>query len=253
MANYLKVTNFAVKDGLTTSDPNKIVKGSEINFEFDAIQTSINGKADLESPVFTGAPKAPTAPLGTETTQLASTLFVKNAIDAIPAGTTVGTLGTQDKDAVDITGGTVSGLTQLAIDASAQAATQTSLDVPSRTGAGASGTWNINISGSAGSISTANVNAAIAGSEAGQVGTYAFLRQTSQQSQLPGGEHDVASGYSLEWAGIYEAYNGALAIFGYAGDGSITPIPAGTWKAMGYGRAASNALSNSATLWLRVV
>ena len=172
MSNYLKVTNFAVKDGLTTGDPNKIVKGAEINFEFDAVQTAVNGKADLESPVFTGAPKAPTAPLGTETTQIASTLFVKQTIDA---NNEVGTLGTQDKDAVDITGGTIVGLTQLEIDASAQAGTQASLDVPSRTGAGASGSWAIDITGSPASISTAVVNAAIAGSSAGAIGTYTLM------------------------------------------------------------------------------
>ena len=248
MANYLKVTNFAVKDGLTTGDPNKIVKGAEINFEFDAIQTSINGKADLESPVFTGAPKAPTAPLGTETTQLASTLFVKNAIDAIPAGTTVGTLGTQDKDAVDITGGTVSGLTQLAIDASARSATQTSLDVPSRTGVGASGTWNIDISGSA-SISTADVNAAIAGSTAGQVGTYAFLKLTNTSDNGTVVDYTVA-GSALSWVGV--TANGSLAV---VSGGSITGYTtiSGTWRAMGWGRLPLGAgAGNSATLYLRI-
>jgi len=246
MANYLKVTNFAVKDGLTTGDPNKIVKGAEINFEFDAIQTSINGKADLESPVFTGAPKAPTAPLGTETTQLASTLFVKNAIDAIPSGTTVGTLGTQDKDAVDITGGTVSGLTQLAIDASARSATQTSLDVPSRTGVGASGTWNIDISGSA-SISTADVNAAIAGSEAGQIGTYAFLKLSNTADLGPVVNINVA-GSALSWAGVHEA---GLAVQAGGPPAGYLPI-SGTWKAMGWGRPPTGQSGNSATLFLRI-
>lgn len=248
MANYLKVTNFAVKDGLTTGDPNKIVKGAEINFEFDAIQTSINGKADLESPVFTGAPKAPTAALGTETTQLASTLFVKNAIDAIPAGTNVGTLGTQDKDAVDITGGTVSGLTQLAIDASARSATQTSLDVPSRTGVGASGTWGINITGSAGSVSNAVVRTAIAQSEHGAIGTYAFLKQQNYAGLLPGENTNPNSGLNVMlWAGIYETNAGTL-------DYVTGAVAAGTWKAMGQGRGGSNVVSgdNSVTLWLRV-
>ena len=246
MANYLKVTNFAVKDGLTTGDPNKIVKGAEINFEFDAIQTSINGKADLESPVFTGAPKAPTAALGTETTQLASTLFVKNAIDAIPSGTTVGTLGTQDKDAVDITGGTVSGLTQLAIDASARSATQTSLDVPSRTGVGASGTWNISTTGA---LSNLAVTTAIAQSAAGQVGTYAFLKMELGQSQLPGGTNDPAQGnQNMYYAGIYVTNAGALYYV-------LNTLAPGTWRAMGMGRGGSNVLSgeNSATLYLRII
>ena len=249
MANYLKVTNFAVKDGLTTGDPNKIVKGAEINFEFDAIQTSINGKADLESPVFTGAPKAPTAPLGTETTQLASTLFVKNAIDAIPAGTTVGTLGTQDKDAVDITGGTVVGLTQLEIDASARSATQTSLDVPSRTGVGASGTWDISTTGP---LSTANVNAAIAGSTAGQVGTYAFLKIANDATNGTVVDY-TAAGADLAWAGVYyQSYpTSPNAYLVFVSGGGYTVI-SGTWRAMGWGRLPAGQNGNSATLYLRI-
>ena len=246
MANYLKVTNFAVKDGLTTSDPNKIVKGSEINFEFDAIQTSVNGKADLESPVFTGAPKAPTAPLGTETTQLASTLFVKNAIDAIPAATTVGTLGTQDKDAVDITGGTVVGLTQLEIDASARSATQTSLDVPSRTGAGASGTWNISTTGA---LTNLAVTTAIKDSTVGQIGTYAFLKMQLGQSQLPGETNNPAAGnQNMYYAGIYLTSSGQLSYV-------LNALAPGTWRAMGMGRGAIDRATNenSVTLYLRII
>ncbi|HDR2753934.1 TPA: hypothetical protein QCJ76_002537 [Enterobacter asburiae] len=40
--------------------------------------------AQLESPTFTGAPKAPTAPNGTSTTQLATTAFVLNTLAANP-------------------------------------------------------------------------------------------------------------------------------------------------------------------------
>lgn len=41
-------------------------------------------KADLASPAFTGTPTAPTATAGTNTTQIATTAFVKTAIDALP-------------------------------------------------------------------------------------------------------------------------------------------------------------------------
>ena len=46
-----------------------------------AIQTQIDTKAPLASPILTGIPTAPTASTGTNTTQLATTAFVKNAID----------------------------------------------------------------------------------------------------------------------------------------------------------------------------
>lgn len=42
-------------------------------------------KADLASPTFTGTPAAPTATAGTNTTQIATTAFVKTACDAISA------------------------------------------------------------------------------------------------------------------------------------------------------------------------
>jgi hypothetical protein len=38
MSNYSKTTDFAAKDALTTGNANKIVKGTEIDDEFDAIQ-----------------------------------------------------------------------------------------------------------------------------------------------------------------------------------------------------------------------
>ena len=83
MANYLKATDFAAKDALLSGDPNKIVKGTEINDEFDAIQTAVNSKANLQSPTFTGTPLAPTAAANTNTTQIATTAFVTTAVDNI--------------------------------------------------------------------------------------------------------------------------------------------------------------------------
>lgn len=54
MANYTKVTNFTAKDSLTSGDPNKIVKGAEIDNEFTAISTAIATKANSAGPTFTG-------------------------------------------------------------------------------------------------------------------------------------------------------------------------------------------------------
>lgn len=80
MSNYVKATDFASKDALLTGDPLKIVSGTEINDEFNAIQTAVNTKADINSPTLTGAPSAPTAGAGTNTTQLATTRFVTTAL-----------------------------------------------------------------------------------------------------------------------------------------------------------------------------
>ena len=54
MSNYTKSTNFTAKDSLPTGDTNKVIRGSEFDTEFNAIQTAIGTKADLASPTFTG-------------------------------------------------------------------------------------------------------------------------------------------------------------------------------------------------------
>jgi hypothetical protein len=76
MASYVKSTNFAVKDGLPSGDPQKVVKGTEIDTEFNNIATAVGSKADLSNPQFLGTPFAPTASPGTNTTQVATTAFV---------------------------------------------------------------------------------------------------------------------------------------------------------------------------------
>jgi hypothetical protein len=87
MSNYTKATNFATKDTLPTGDSNKIVKGTEIDNEFNAISGAISSKADIASPTFTGSPAAPTATAGSNTTQIATTAFVTAALAAVyPVG-----------------------------------------------------------------------------------------------------------------------------------------------------------------------
>lgn len=113
MSNYVKSTNFTSKDSLPLGDPLKIVKGTEIDAEFNNIATAVATKADLASPTFTGVPAAPTASPGTDTTQVATTAFVGAAVTA--ATSTLGTLSTQDANNVAITGGAISGITDLAI------------------------------------------------------------------------------------------------------------------------------------------
>lgn len=54
MSNYTKSTDFAIKDSLSTGNPSKLVKGTEIDTEFSAIQSAVNSKADKANPTFTG-------------------------------------------------------------------------------------------------------------------------------------------------------------------------------------------------------
>ena len=82
MSDYTKATNFAQKDGLSSGDANKIIKGSEIDAEYNAIAAAISSKSDLNGPTFTGTPAAPTASFGTSSTQLATTAFVQAGLAA---------------------------------------------------------------------------------------------------------------------------------------------------------------------------
>ena len=58
MSNYTKSTDFAVKDSLASGNPSKIVKGTEIDTEFSAIQSAVNSKADTNNSALTGTTTA---------------------------------------------------------------------------------------------------------------------------------------------------------------------------------------------------
>lgn len=62
MAEYVKSTNFATKDNLTSGNPAKIVKGTEIDTEFNNIATAIATKQDYDADLAAFALK--TAPTG---------------------------------------------------------------------------------------------------------------------------------------------------------------------------------------------
>jgi len=54
MSNYTKSTNFAAKDSLNSGNAGKIIKGTEINTEFDNIASAISSKADTNNSSLTG-------------------------------------------------------------------------------------------------------------------------------------------------------------------------------------------------------
>jgi hypothetical protein len=54
LSNYTKSTNFATKDNLTPGDPLKVVRGTEIDTEFNNIATAVATKTDNASAAITG-------------------------------------------------------------------------------------------------------------------------------------------------------------------------------------------------------
>jgi hypothetical protein len=99
MSDYVKSTDFASKDTLPSGDSAKIVRGTEIDAEFEALEVAIASKANtsdvsstyapLNSPAFTGSPVLPTGTTavtqsaGDNDTSVATTAFVTTAVAAL--------------------------------------------------------------------------------------------------------------------------------------------------------------------------
>ena len=162
MSNYTQSTNFATKDALTSGDPLKIVKGTEINTEFVNISVAIATKADLASPTFTGTPALPTGTTGVtqtagnNTTALATTAFVQAADSAAITAerTATATLTNKSLTSPTLTGTPIAPTAALNTNTTQVATTayvvaQIAGDAPTKTGTGASGTWGIDITGNA--------------------------------------------------------------------------------------------------------
>jgi hypothetical protein len=92
MTAYTKSTNFATKDTLTSGDPLKIVKGTEINTEFDNIATAVNSKSDTASPTFTGTVTIPVLSVtGVSTLTGVATLTAQPILSSLTASSAVAT------------------------------------------------------------------------------------------------------------------------------------------------------------------
>ena len=81
MSDYTIAVSWSGKDALADSDANKVISGGDFNTEFTTVQTAVNSKLDAASPTLTGTPLAPTAATSTDSTQIATTGFVKNVLE----------------------------------------------------------------------------------------------------------------------------------------------------------------------------
>lgn len=129
-----------ITEDTTNPSRNYYVTGLTVATALGGVRTYIDNnlalKANIASPTFTGTPAAPTATAGTNTTQIATTAFVTNAVSTAVAGQVV--------KSVDTTAGT-SGINLSLSNAGA-------LDVTITSGSVASGNSNF-VTG--GAVSTA--------------------------------------------------------------------------------------------------
>lgn len=180
-----------------------------------------------------------------------------NKITGLQNGTATTDAVTKDQlNTLDSTGVTAFAKTLLAgADA---AAARTTLDVPTRTGGDASGTWSISISGNAATattastatsattagsattatnvttLTTAQVLAATTGAAAGSVGSYALLRKWGPPDVVQG---DLVSGSDLQYS--------------TAAGGVGFDVGVGTWRTMGQAIGGGTG-GFAVTLFLRV-
>ena len=193
-------------------------KGSPLTHtEVDANFTNLNDeaatKAPLASPALTGTPTAPTASLGTNTTQVATTAFVIANAGSLDSPAFTGT-PTAPTAAVG------TNTTQVATTAFVNA--EIANDAPTKTGGGASGTWGIAISGNAAtatSLSTDRTNWSSNGTIDDVVGQLAWKNYgnnhtifDASQSTSPSGTGVNNTNAQIAWAGTYPTlmgWNGA--------------------------------------------
>ena len=187
------------------------------------------GAAPLASPALTGTPTAPTAPAGTNSTQIATTAFVRAALAALVGSSPAAldtlnelaaALGNDPNFATTMTNALAGklGKTETAAKAAALASNIVINGVSVNAGS------NVSISADA---TAASVLAAIAAAPLGAVGTRAMLSPAANNTGITAGA--TYTGSSLRYAGAIGSLINGLQ-YGGIGHGVA---PAGTWRALG--------------------
>ena len=188
MSNYTKSTNFASKDNLSPGNPLKIVKGTEIDTEFNNIATAVATKTDNSSATITGGTingaviGGTTAAAGTFTN-----LTVSSAATIASAAISAGT----------INGAVIGG-------SSAQAITGTNITATTGFSGPLTGAVTGNVTGNLTGNVTGNVTGAVTGNVTGNVtssGTSTFNNVTIS------GSLDMDSGTSATITGLASPTN----------------------------------------------
>ena len=114
MSNYVKITNYAAKDALLHGNPSKVVSGTEIGADFDAVATAVATKVDSGGALGTPSSGTLTNCTGlTLTSGVTGTLAIANggtaATTATGARTALGAAASGALASSGITGAAASG------------------------------------------------------------------------------------------------------------------------------------------------
>lgn len=231
MSNYVQSTNFATKDALPSGDALKIVRGTEINTEYNNIATAVATKADLNSPTLStpilvapalGTPVSGNLANCTFPTLNQSTSGNAATATALQTARTIGGVSFNGTANINLPGVNTFGNQ----GTSGNAATATNAT-------------NATNASTVTTITTNQVLNATAGASVGAVGTYAFLQPVPDATFNAG---DTTAGSNLRLSGIFTDNSGNS---GYA----TGAAPTGTWRAMGQ---TSGGFGRTITVWLRI-
>lgn len=94
MSNYIKTTDFAIKDTYAAGDPRKIAKGADVDTEFNNIATAVNSKTDASGAgIANGYCPLSSAALVTKTFQWTTTAY-EDAANAFTQPQSISASGT---------------------------------------------------------------------------------------------------------------------------------------------------------------
>jgi hypothetical protein len=216
MSNYTKSTNFATKDNLTPGDPLKIVRGTEIDTEYNNIATAIATKTDNASAAITGGTiNATTIGATTASTGAFSTLSATGAITStlatgtaplvIASTTKVANLNVDSLDGADWASPAALGSTT---PAAVSATTLTTSSTVTFNGGTANGVAYLNGS----KVVTSGSALTFDGTNLG-VGTSSPAYKLDLRGVLGSGNGTITSGFSYDSGGLVGTFsNHALGV-----------------------------------------
>jgi hypothetical protein len=194
------------------------------------VAADIAGKADLASPALTGTPTAPTATLGTNTTQIATTAFVLANAPAAPVTSVAGRTGAVTLAVADVSGAaplespTFTGT--VTIPSGASISGFAPLASPTFTGTPSLPTGTIGVTQTAGDNTTALATTAFVTAAVPAFGAQADINEPLSSTKAA----SIENVRELLLSPGYQMFYQGLGVNGTSGTGAAVNANSGRWK-----------------------